>query len=371
MLEVSRRQAEQESQRKTRLITVASHDLRQPLNIISLILENLTSNGLPEQQAGLVSRLKISVTHFNNLLASVLDISRLQEGMITPEARKLSALEVMQQIAETCTDQAQRQGVELAIETTQQPAGVMADPQLLHRVLQNLVVNALDHSNATRITLGSSLSGQQLVFEVTDNGKGIDQSMLARIFDPFYRNGRRDDPGLGLGLAIVRELTGLMSGHCEVTSQPGQGACFRVSLPAASAPPMPVPHQARGNDHKPHNHYLVVVEDHHEARHWVCQTLTSWGYRVMGFATAEQAVAQWPDQPDTILVSDIHLPGMSGHCLLDTLLARSSLTGAILITANTAHIQGYDSAQRLWLLHKPLVPMRLRAAILHLTHSTD
>ncbi len=367
MLEVSRQQAEQESQRKTRLITVASHDLRQPLNIISLILENLTADGLPAQQAGLVSRLKHSVTHFNNLLASVLDISRLQEGMISPEPRRLCPLEVMQQIAETCTEQAQRQGVELTVEPPEHSAGVMADPQLLHRVLQNLVVNALDHSKASRITLGSEPHGQQLVFEARDNGKGMDQAMLGQIFDPFYRNSRQDDPGLGLGLAIVRELTGLMDGSCDVTSEPGLGTCFQVSLPIATAPAIPMIPRAGYKGDNARDRCLVVVEDHHEARHWVCQTLLSWGYRVKGFATAEQAVEQWPGQPDTILVSDVHLPGMSGRGLFDTLQRSQSIAGGILVTANTAHPQGYDPDLRLWVLHKPLIPMRLRAAIVHLT----
>jgi len=367
LLQTSRHQAELESQRKTHLITVASHDLRQPLNIISLVLENLTSNGLPEHQAGLVSRLKHSVTHFNNLLASVLDVSRLQEGMIIPEPKELSPLEVMQQISETCSEQAQRQGVELTIETPGQAVGVSADPELLHRVLQNLVVNALDHSNATRVSLGSTRVGEQLIFEVTDNGKGMDGATLDQIFAPFYRNSRHNDPGLGLGLAIVRELTGLMGGDCEVTSQPGHGACFRVSLPATTAPATATMQHAGNTGHSDRDHCLVVVEDHHEARHWVCQTLTAWGYRVQGFATAEQAVDQWPDLPDTLLVSDVHLPGMSGHSLFDVLQQRHSVAGGILMTANTAHAQGYDPALRLWILHKPLIPMRLRAAIMHLT----
>lgn len=367
MLEVSRHQAERENQRKTRLITVASHDLRQPLNIISLILENLTVDGLPAQQAGLVSRLKHSVTHFNNLLASVLDISRLQEGMISPEPRRLCPLEVMQHIAETCTEQARRRDIELTVKPPEQPAGVMADPQLLHRVLQNLVVNALDHSKASSITLSSEPQGQQLVFEVGDNGKGMDRAMLGQIFDPFYRNSGHNDPGLGLGLAIVRELTGLMGGSCGVTSEPGRGTCFQVRLPVATAPSTPMIPRAGNNDDNAHDRRLVVVEDHHEARHWVCQTLMSWGYRVQGFATAEQAVEHWPDHPDTILVSDVHLPGMSGQRLFDTLQQSQSIAGGILVTANTAHPQGYDPDLRLWVLHKPLIPMRLRSAIVHLT----
>ncbi|MEP1215288.1 MAG: hybrid sensor histidine kinase/response regulator [Marinobacter sp.] len=367
LLEASRHQAELESRRKTHLITVASHDLRQPLNIISLVLENLTSNGLPERQAGLVLRLKHSVNHFNNLLASVLDISRLQEGMITPEPKELSPLDVMRQIAATCTEQAQRQGVELQIETPKQSAGVAADPELLHRVLQNLVVNALDHSKASRISLRSTRSGKHLIFEVRDNGEGMDQATLGQIFAPFYRNSGHNDPGLGLGLAIVQELTGLMKGTCGVTSQPGQGACFRISLPATTAPATATTQLTGHDGQNVQDHCVVVVEDHHEARHWVCQTLESWGYQVKGFATAEQAVDQWPDLRDTLLVSDVHLPGMSGHTLFDTLQQRHSVAGGILMTANTAHPQGYDPALRLWVLHKPLIPMRLRAAIVQLT----
>ncbi|KPQ02902.1 hybrid sensor histidine kinase/response regulator [Marinobacter sp. HL-58] len=368
MLEASRHQAEQESKRKTRLITIASHDLRQPLNIISLILENLTADGLPESQSRLVSRLKHSVTHFNNLLASVLDISRLQEGMITPQPRELSPLEVIRNIADTCTEQARRQGVQFNTATPTQPAAVIADPQLLHRVLQNLVVNALDHSNASQISLSSAQVGEQMVFEVSDNGKGIDKAKLSQIFDPFYRDSEHDDPGLGLGLAIVRELTGLMDGECDVVSQPGCGARFRVSLPAATAPLTPPISQPAHPGHSSRQHCLVVVEDHHEARYWVCQTLAAWGYRVKAFASAEQAVDQWPDHPDTLLLSDVHLPGLSGHGLFERLQQRHSITGGILMTANTAHPQGYDPQLRLWVLHKPLIPMRLRAAIMHLTH---
>ena len=369
LLEASRHQAELESQRKTHLITVASHDLRQPLNIISLVLENLTSSGLPEQQAGLVSRLKHSVSHFNNLLASVLDISRLQEGMITPEPKELCPLEVMRQIAATCTEQAQRQGIELDIETPEHPAGVMADPELLHRVLQNLVVNALDHSNATRISLRSTHRGKRLIFEVRDNGRGMDEATLGQIFTPFYRDSKGTDPGLGLGLAIVQDLTGLMEGHCEAVSQPGHGACFRIRLPATRAPATSSTKHPGNNAHTGQDHCLVVVEDHHEARHWVCQTLEAWGYRVQGFATAELAVEHWPDLPDTLLVSDIHLPGMSGHSLFDTLQQKHSVAGGILMTANTAHPQGYNPDLRLWVLHKPLNPMRLRAALVRLTRT--
>lgn len=368
MLNASKQQAEQENHRKTRLITVASHDLRQPLNVISLILENLTADGLPGEQEALVARLKSSVTHFNGLLASVLDISRIQEGMITPEPARLCAWQVIQQVADTCSEHTQPSGARVITHKPAPGTGVLADPQLLHRVLQNLVTNALEHSDASRIDLRAIQEDGQLCFEVQDNGRGIDNDTLLQIFTPFFRSEQRrsDCPGLGLGLAIVQELTGMMKGRCNVNSQPGRGACFRVFLPATTAPETPDTIPGNAGPPSVGAPSLVVVEDHDEARHWTCETLASWGYSVRGVATAEQAINRWGTMSNAILVSDIHLPSMSGQTLYDRLSARQSVVGGILMTADTAIPQGYDSERRLWVLHKPLIPMRLRAAITQL-----
>jgi len=373
MLTASKLQAEQENHRKTRLITVASHDLRQPLNVISLILENLTADGLPGEQQALVSRLKTSVTHFNGLLASVLDISRIQEGMITPEPARLCAWQVLQQVAETCGQQSQNRNVRMVTHRPADGTGVFADPQLLHRVLQNLVTNALEHSDATRIDLRANDHHGQLCFDVRDNGRGIDENTREQIFTPFFRSEqrRRNSPGLGLGLAIVRELTGMMDGHCTVSSEPGQGASFQVFLPAAPAPRTTAVTPGTADSPPDSAPSLVVVEDHDEARHWICETLNSWGYVVRGVADAEQAITRFSSLSNAILVSDVHLPLMSGQALYDRLSARQSVRGGILMTADTTIPQGYDPDRRLWVLHKPLLPMRLRAAITQLTRLAD
>lgn len=368
MLNASKLQAEQENHRKTRLITVASHDLRQPLNVISLILENLTADGLPGEQKALVARLKTSVSHFNGLLASVLDISRIQEGMVVPEPAPLCAWQAMQLVAETCGEQSYHPGVEVKAHRPGVGTGVLADPQLLHRVLQNLVVNALEHSDANQIDLRATHQHEQICFEVRDNGRGIDEDTLKQIFTPFFRRDphKRSCPGLGLGLAIVRELTELMDGHCSVQSNPGEGACFRVFLPAIHAPQVSNggPQSADVSAGVPP--VLVVVEDHEEARYWICETLVSWGYHVQDAENAEQAIARFDTSSNAILVSDVHLPGMSGDALYDQLSTNRSVLGGILMTADTAIPQGYNPERRLWVLHKPLVPMRLRAAITQL-----
>ncbi|MDI9244210.1 hybrid sensor histidine kinase/response regulator [Marinobacter sp. CHS3-4] len=361
MLEALRDQAEVESKRKSNLITVASHDLRQPLNIISLILENLKADGLPDEQLGLVTRLKSSVTHFNGLLASVLDISRLQEGMVKPEPEPLRPARVLAQLHETCGERADNLGVELAFSDHSGDQSVLADPQLLHRILQNLVFNALDHSGASRITVRAGADKGRLVFTVEDDGRGIDQTTRSKIFDPFVRSRKADDPGLGLGLAIVKELSELMDGRCTLAGDSGTGARFRVTLP--SCPGEEAPEKALSFSPDSPHPGLLVVEDHDESRHWLQRTLSGWGYNVHAFADAEQALTHSETLSNAILVTDLHLPEKRGDQLFDHLSQKQAISGGVMVTADTSMAEGYNPSLRLWTLHKPLQPMRLRAAL--------
>jgi signal transduction histidine kinase len=361
MLETLRNRAERESERKTNLITVAGHDLRQPLNIISLILENLRADTLPAEQSALVDRLKSSVTHFNGLLGSVLDISRLQEGMVKPEPEPLPPGRVLEQLRETCGERADSLAVDLTFDDRSANKAVLADPQLLHRILQNLVFNALDHSGANRIEIRAQEANGHLEFTVRDNGRGIDPNSRDNIFNPFIRSRKADDPGLGLGLAIVRELSELMSGNCTLDADTGDGACFRVTLPACpiqeTADNLPPVSSSRLHPG------LLLVEDHDESRHWLQQILTGWGYEVQAYASAEQALEHSEALDNTLLVTDLHLPGKSGNELFEQLSRQRRINGAVMVTADTSTAEGYNPSLRLWTLHKPLQPMRLRAAL--------
>ncbi len=236
LLALGRQSAERDNIRKTQLITAASHDLRQPLHVISLLLDNLRPDQLPADEAPVVNRLKASLAHFNGLLSSVLDLSRLQENMVTPAPVVLSSSRALQHLVNTVADEAAERGVLLTVGPVAS-ADVRADPQLLHRVLQNLVLNSLEHSGADRIEVAAALVDGRLRFEVKDNGCGIDEHIRARVFDPFFRGSSpsAEKRGLGLGLAIVRELTGLMAGECGVEPRPEGGSCFWVSLPSAGA----------------------------------------------------------------------------------------------------------------------------------------
>lgn len=362
-LELAREQAEAESSRKSRFVAVASHDLRQPLNVINLLLANLTGSLSREQQQRLLEQLRSSVDHLNHLLESLLDLSRLDEGMVKPVLESVDVRDLMQRVVQELQEAAQAAGVMLDVWGAKS-FYVEADSVLLRRILHNLVQNALQHAGGRRVVLSCRPRGSRIILDVRDDGRGIPREDQRRLFDPFVqgRAAPAVERGLGLGLAIVQQLTMLMGGRCLLHSKPGHGACFSVVLHAASAP-RPV---AAAGDRLPSagktGVNVWVVEDHTESCRWMGNLLEQWGYLTRRFPSAEAALAAAEDGPDLAIV-DLHLGGgLDGRSCLEQLRQRSPLP-AILMTADTACRQGFDADTRTWLLHKPLNAPRLRTAL--------
>lgn len=369
LLELSREQAEADSAAKTHLISVASHDLRQPLNVINLLLDNLSATDLSADQRPLARQLSQSVTHFNGLLGSLLDISRIQENMIRPVMAPVPVATVMQQARDALDAEAVEQGVSLVVEHCNPALAVEADPHLLHRVLQNLIGNALQHSGAETITLGVDAGERQHRLWVRDDGRGMPEREQTRIFETFYRRDtdNQAQPGLGLGLAITRELTAMMRGEHGVVSCEGLGSTFWVTLPAAQAittqPAAAMPIELPAGDR------ILLVEDDDTAREALQQILERWGFAVLSVATGALARHLARQQAFGLAIIDLHLPDIAGDELFRELLAANAVGGGILITADTGRKQAYDPEQRLWLMHKPIVPARLRAALIRIQHT--
>ena len=360
LLEQARRQAEQESARNAHLITVASHDLRQPLNVIGLMLDNLSTTHLPATVTPMIDRLKTTVTHFNNMLTSVLDISRIQEGMVRPEPVPLRARPVLQQLYVLCLDNAAEHGVTLELLPVAQDLCLQADPQLLHRILHNLLTNALEHSQATRIQLSAEQQPGRVCLAITDNGRGIPPHQQDTLFEPFTRGDPDNSAaGLGLGLAIVRALCGQMAGLYGADSRPGAQTRFWVSFPAATMPEAITSEPQLNSRLEGPLPTILLVEDHPETRRWMQLTLQRWGYPVQATADAEEAMAALARYPDALLVTDMHLRGASGL----ELIQRRAGKPAILVTADTQLPQGLDESRNLWTLHKPVSPLRLRTML--------
>lgn len=370
LLELSREQAEADSAAKTHLISVASHDLRQPLNVVNLLLENLAAADLSDEQRPLVHRLRHSVSHFNGLLGSLLDISRIQENMVRPVPGPLSVNTALQQVAEAVREDAAEQGIELDVQTCAPELAVHADPHLLHRILQNLASNAIQHSGASQITLGMDAGERRHRLWVRDDGCGMSEAEQTRVFETFYRAQatQTGQQGLGLGLAITRELTDMMQGDYGVVSWEDLGSTFWISLPAATAAAAaaePTPTLAAGPDLPP-GETVLLVEDDDEARLALEQILQRWGFRVVSAANGSSARQLAGQGPFDLAIIDLHLPDISGEDLYRSLRNRQTIHCGVLITADTAQKQTYQPAECLWVMHKPIVPSRLRAVLLRL-----
>lgn len=237
LLDRLHRAARDESRRKTELITAASHDLRQPLNVIDITLESLSpdKDGLVAHPA--TKQLRDMIRHLRRLLGTVFDSARLNEGMVRADIRPTPLAPIFRDLSDLLADSLGNSEVNVKIDHSAGNLMVLADPSLLSRVLQNLMFNAVQHSGGNVIGLSARRVDAQVLLEVSDNGTGLPPELNDTLFSPYVRgHGQTDYPGLGLGLTIVREFVVLMRGTCGAETKPGQGAVFWVRLPAVVTP---------------------------------------------------------------------------------------------------------------------------------------
>ena len=237
LLDLLYQAAEDESRRKTQLITAASHDLRQPLNAIDMTLETLAPDHNSDRQQAMVVQLKDTAFQLRRLLETVFDSARLNEGMIRPEIQPVNLQSILQEIHDLMAATLASRDIALNLPAQSITQTVLADPSLLLRVLQNLIINAADHSDCDTIRINTQCQGAHLQVLIEDNGRGLPEELKGRLFQPYVRgDGQSHYPGLGLGLTIVREFTGLMDGRCGVGPGPQQGSVFWVELPVTTSP---------------------------------------------------------------------------------------------------------------------------------------
>jgi signal transduction histidine kinase len=364
----SRRLAEA-SQQKSRFLAAASHDLRQPMHALGLFVAQLRSHMTSAEGGRLVDRINDAVTGMNELFNALLDISKLDAGALTPTIAGFPIADLLARIASTFTAVAQEKG--LALRLVQSTAWVRSDPMLLERIVLNLVSNAVRYTASGSVVVGCRRRGGALGIEVWDSGPGIPEDQRRKIFSEFYRladAARTSQTGLGLGLAIVDRLCTLLDHPIELTSTPGKGSCFSVTVPVAAPAALSKSEQPQQAAVDVARGKLVVVIDHDAlVLEGMRGLLRNWGYRVVTAATPEAALAEVADvgpetRPD-LIISDFHLAeGQSGIAAIAQLRKAYGAVPAFLMSGDTAPERLRDaqhSGHRL--LHKPVQPMTLRA----------
>lgn len=343
--------AQRASDAKTHFLAAASHDLRQPMHAIALFGSVLTRELAGHRLHASATRLMHAVDALGSSLDSMLDVSRLDAGAITPDIAPTPLNAVLQRLSETFTATAEERGLQLRLRAT--PLWVRSDPQLLQRALANLVDNALKYTPHGGVLVVARLRGDAVWIDVCDTGIGIDAAHRPEIFQEFYQidnPGRDRTRGLGMGLSIVQRLVRLLGHEIHVDSWPGRGTRFRVvaqrALPA---------HDARGVQtgataprHAPGSlprHVLLVddEDDIADAMQTVMHCVGVQLHRAADAAQAHAACAQAAHDgtPFDALICDLRLAeGADGLTLALTLRERhAGATGplpTLIITGETA-----------------------------------
>ncbi|MBI2236793.1 MAG: PAS domain S-box protein [Magnetospirillum sp.] len=362
--------AEDANSAKTRFLAAASHDLRQPMQALSLFVAVLAGRTMEPAHSTLVARIQDSVAALEGLLNSLLDVSKLEAGLVESHPNDFCVAAMLDRLAAEFEPMCLVQNLRLRVMRSR--VVVHSDPALLERVLRNLLNNAVRYTRSGRILLGCRRRGGALRFEVWDTGIGIPAGELKNIFREFHQlgNPERDRrQGLGLGLAIVERLCGLLGHRVTVASQEGKGSMFAVETPLAAgrAPPPPPPRQLRLGLLCA-SAAIVVIDDEPDVLDSTRLLLESWGHTVLSGTSADDVVARLAElgrEPDLVLADYRLRNGDTGGQAVARV--ESQLEGrvpAIILTGDTAP-ERLQQAKALGygLLHKPVQPEALRTAI--------
>ncbi len=371
-LEESRLLAEEANRSKTRFLAAASHDLLQPMNAASLFVSILRQQqeGSDSEQALLVKRIDRSLRASEQLLSALLDISKLDSGMYEPELEAIPIPDLFDQLRRRFKDLAGNRNLHLRVHAADHL--IYSDRNLLYRILQNFLANAIHYTESGGVLLGCRLRGDNLKISVWDTGVGIEESEVKAIFQEFHRLDyarRLDEKGLGLGLAICDRIARMLDHEIDVSSKPGHGSSFSVIVPLthdatqrkAEAPALV---HAEGSGFK--DLVVLCVDNEPDILEAMNLLLDRWGCPVVMLAETQAQAAQqvlMHGNPDFVLV-DYHLSEQS-HGLqvmqhLDNILGTQ--LPAIVITADrSSELEEAVKAKGYGLLLKPIRPAALRA----------
>jgi len=354
------------NQAKSKFLAAASHDLRQPMHALTLFSEMLNEKAPDQQTRDLAGHIDSAVRVLERLFDALLDISRLDAGILVPETAVFRVQDVIDRVVNDSQPQAQRKNLQLVVRKSDYYTE--SDPTLLERVLRNLLTNAIRYTDEGTVEVRCEAVSGGLCLSVADTGVGIDPQHLDYIFEEFTQlhNPERDrSKGLGLGLSIVRRIARLLDHQLEVESRPGKGTRFSLELPLRE-PTKDEIHQKRRVFPEIANLDLtiMVVDDDHEILTGTRELLESWGCNVICAANAEEALesAATISSLDAVL-TDFRLPGeIQGTQLVEQI---RELLGkplpALLITGDTESTRLLEANEHgLFLLHKPVKPGRLR-----------
>ncbi len=367
VIKESMRQLEEKELAKTRFLAAAGHDLRQPLAAANLFIDALKFTEPSPGQSQIIQRLGLAMGNFNELLDALLNISKLDAGIIRPEYTAINVTELMNWLEQNFVALAAEKQLGFKLHFSMRERLVIhSDIGLVKSVLMNLVSNALKFTTHGAILISARRRGGNVLFQVWDTGMGIQGENIERIFDEFYQinNPQRDrSRGLGLGLSIAKRALTLVGGKITCCSQVGLGSVFGFLLPADPTA-YTLPQQAAvaapddvANEQFARGKRFVLVEDDTIVAQAMINLLEGMGGEVKCFHSAEEALRHSSMAHADCYIADYMLGGtLNGIQFLNQLRKKlGKPISAVLVTGDTSattlrHTRGFD-----WpVLHKPV-----------------
>ena len=371
---------------KTRFLAAASHDLRQPVQALTMYMAALKLEGESQQRHGLMHRMEQSLHALSSMFDVLLDVSRLDAGMVKVHRGVVRIDELLTRLVDEHLLRADERRLKLRLRlplAIHSPAS-HSDAVLLERCLRNLIDNALKYTVRGGVVvrlravpasvngIADDLADDSAMgwrIEVRDTGPGLAPELHEQVFEEFFQVGNEERDrakGLGLGLAIVRRTTGLLGHRLSLSSRPGRGSCFGIELPRVELP-APGGRPAGPTDAAQRALAVFVIDDDGQVRDSLAALLERWGHRVMQGASADDVLRAWQHSGRPMVhaaIVDLRLRGGATGLEMIRQLRRELRPElpALVITGDIAprRLQQLSDAAQDW-LPKPLAPMRLRS----------
>jgi Na+/proline symporter/signal transduction histidine kinase len=307
-LDEARQEAEKANDSKSKFLAAAGHDLMQPFNAASLFASLIKEKAPNKDMADMSHNLIQSLNNAEELLSTLLDMTRLDSGVLTTNIQDFKLNELLTPLVKEFTILAQQKGIELRFVPSS--SFVTSDKKLLRRVLQNLISNAVRYTDSGKILIVAKRQNHLIKIRVYDTGKGIAKDKQKEIFKEFNQlDNQNNNQGLGLGLTIVERISTLLQHPINLTSSLNHGSCFEITVPKGISISSSEEEQTKPTADSSIlllAKVVIIIENDVNTIQAVSHLLKSWGATIYAFNNVDDALISCPTCPDMLFL-DYHL----------------------------------------------------------------